>query len=231
MGRLKLEAIRMALRVTHKLLPKFIKYFKFLDLNLFIPYGIFNPTYTLSTELMLRNIRPKGRVADVGCGSGAIAIYIAKNFRVEEVIAYDVNPKALATSLINARLNGVDGKIRFVSSVEELREVGEVDYVVTNPPYLPLEPRDELDISWCGGEDLRSLKEVVRLGCEILRGGGVLALTTSSTAGIDRVMRYLRSLGLKPRVAAVARTPADTIYLVLALKIKWLTCYLLSSRI
>ena len=37
-------------------------------------------------------------------------MYVAKNFRVREVIAYVINPKALATSIINARLSDVEDK-------------------------------------------------------------------------------------------------------------------------
>jgi len=220
MGGFKVELIRLTLRLMHKLLPKFVRYFKFLGLDLYIPYGVFNPVYTVSTALILRHVRPYGRVADLGCGSGVIAVYVAKNFKVREVLAYDVNPKALATSVINARLNGVEDRIKFTSSKEELLDAGEVDYVITNPPYLPVEPRDELDISWCSGEDLRLLKEVVKLGCELLKSEGVLVLTTSSVSGVDRVLGYLRSLSLKPYVAASARIPTDTIYLIHALKIK-----------
>lgn len=220
MGRLRVELIRLTLRFMHKLLPKLVKHFRFLGLNLFIPYGVFNPVYTVSTALILRHVRPYGRVADLGCGSGVIAVYVAKNFRVREVVAYDVNLRALATSVINARLNGVEGKIRFASSKGELLSVGEVDYVIINPPYLPLEPRDELDISWCGGEDLRLLEEVVELGCELLKSRGVMVLTASSASSAGRVLSYLRSLGLKPYVAAWARTPADTVYLIYAVKIK-----------
>ena len=116
MGRLRLVLVRLALRLTHELLPKLVKYFRFVGLNLFIPYGVFNPVYTVSTALILRHVRPYGRVADLGGGSGAIAVYVAKNFRVREVIAYVINPKALATSIINARLSDVEGKIRFVPS-------------------------------------------------------------------------------------------------------------------
>jgi len=221
MGRLAAEVIRVILRLTHKVVPKYMKYFKFMDLHLFIPYEIFNPVYTLSTALILKNIKPHGRVLDLGCGSGAIAIYVAKNFRVREVIAYDVSRKALATSKINARLNNVEDNIVFISRKEELLRITQLDYVVTNPPYLQLEPRDELDVNWCGGADLRLMKELLKIGCKLLKYGGKLIVTASSAANIEYVLSYLRFLGLNPRIAALARTPLDIIYLVYAVKALW----------
>ena len=220
MGRLAAEVIRVALRSAHKVVPKLTKYFKFMDLHLFIPYGVFNPVYTLSTALILKHIKPYGRVLDLGCGSGVIAIYVARNFRVREVIAYDVSRKALATSRINARLNNVEDRIVFVSSRDELLRFTELDYVVTNPPYLKLEPKDELDLNWCGGADLGLMKkEIFRLGCGLLKYGGRLVTATSSATGVGYVLSYLRCLGMKPRIVALARTPLDTIYLVHAVKV------------
>lgn len=217
MSRLRLELIRFTLRLTHKFLPKLMRYFRFLGLGLFVPYGIFNPTFTLSTALILNHVRPYGRVADLGCGSGAIAIFIAKNFKVVEVVAYDLNPKALATAVVNSKLNNVRSKVRFVRARDELLRLGKVDYVITNPPYLPLEPRDELDFAWCGGADLRLLKELIKLGREILREGGVLVTTASSTS-VSKVLDYLNSLNLRARITASVKLPTDTIYLIHALK-------------
>ncbi|MCD6278688.1 MAG: class I SAM-dependent methyltransferase [Desulfurococcales archaeon] len=219
MGKFAAEAIRVILRLTHKVVPKLTKYFKFMDLHLFIPYEIFNPVYTLSTALILKHIKPYGRVLDLGCGSGVIAIYVARNFRVREVIAYDVSRKALATSRINARLNNVEDRIVFVSSRDELLRFTGLDYVVTNPPYLKLEPRDELDLNWCGGRDLGLMKEIFRLGCGLLKYGGRLVATASSATGVGYVLSYLRCLGMKPCIVALARTPLDTIYLVHAVKV------------
>jgi len=85
MKRLRPEAIRSILRLTHKSLPRLAKYFKFLGLNLFIPYRTFNPVYTVSAAPMMRNIRPYGGIANLGCSSGVVAVYVAKNFKVEEL--------------------------------------------------------------------------------------------------------------------------------------------------
>ncbi len=218
MGRLRAELVRFSLRLSHKLLPKYVRYFRFMGLDLFIPSGVFNPTYTLSTKLIIGHVRPEGKVTELGSGSGAIATYVAKNPKVKKVIVYDINPKAIATSLINAELNNVARKVKAVYSEKELLTAEKQDYIIVNPPYLPLEPRDRLDIGWCGGEDLRLLKKVIKEGYEILKDGGVLVLTVSSISGLNQVMNYLKSLGLKPHIIASTKSLIDTIYLIFALK-------------
>ncbi len=218
MGRLRAELVRFSLRLSHKLLPKYVRYFRFMGLVLFIPSGVFNPTYTLSTKLIIGYVRPEGKVTELGSGSGAIATYVAKNPKVKKVIVYDINPRAIVTSLINAELNNVARKVKAVYSERELLTAEKQDYIIVNPPYLPLEPRDRLDIGWCGGEDLRLLKKVIKEGYEILKDGGVLVLTVSSISGLDQVMNYLKSLGLKPHIIASTKSLIDTIYLIFALK-------------
>jgi len=218
MGGLRAQLIRFSLRLPHKLLPKYRRYFRFVGLDLFIPSEVFNPTFALSTKLIIDHVRPEGKVTELGCGSGVIATYVAKNPKVNEVIVYDINPKAIATSLINAKLNNVAEKVKAVYSEKELPSIGKQDYVIINPPYLPLEPRDKLDLGWCGGEDLRLLKKMIRESYMMLKEGGILVLTLSSVSGLNQVMNYLKSLGLKPYIVASTKTLIDIIYLIFAIK-------------
>ena len=230
MGRLRAQFTRFFLRLSHKLLPKCRRYFRFVGLNLFIPSGVFNPTYTLSTKLIIDHASPEGKVTELGSGSGAIATYMAKNPRVKEVIVYDIIPKAIATSLINAKLNNVAEKVKAVYSEEELLSIEKQDYVIINPPYLPLEPEDRLDLGWCGGEDLKLLKKMIREGYILLKEGGILVLAVSSISGLNQVMNYLKSLGLKPHIVASTKSLIDTIYLVFALKAGITVNHRLKSR-
>ncbi len=83
----------------------------------------------------LRRVVPSdaGRIVDVGAGSGAGGISIAS--RATRLLLGDINPAALRYSAINAALN----KIRDVQIAESdvLRGVtGDVDVVISNPPYM-----------------------------------------------------------------------------------------------
>ncbi|WP_440060036.1 class I SAM-dependent methyltransferase [Thermogladius sp. 4427co] len=65
------------------------------------------------TDLLLQNIKipSSGIVLDVGCGYGVIGISIAKAEPNIRVYMVDVNPLAVKTSRLNARLNGVEDRV------------------------------------------------------------------------------------------------------------------------
>lgn len=75
------------------------------------------------------------RAADIGCGSGAAGILVAKRVPQAEVVLVDINPVALRTAGINARLAGVENvhpvHSDMLSGVE-----GTFDLIVSNPPFM-----------------------------------------------------------------------------------------------
>lgn len=75
------------------------------------------------------------RAVDIGCGSGAGAIVIAKRAPEAEVIGVDINPAALRATALNASLAGVGNVV--ARSSDMLRDVeGEFDLIVSNPPFM-----------------------------------------------------------------------------------------------
>ena len=77
------------------------------------------------------------RILDVGTGSGAIAITLAKFVKESEVVAVDISREALAIAERNAERLGV--KVDFVEAdaLGDLSVLGEFDVIVSNPPYIP----------------------------------------------------------------------------------------------
>lgn len=80
-------------------------------------------------------------VVDVGTGSGAIAVAIAKNAPETTVIATDISKPALKTARLNARANSVDGNIIFKHAnlfplIPRERKNNEL-IITANLPYLP----------------------------------------------------------------------------------------------
>jgi len=91
----------------------------------------------VAAALELIGDRP-ARVADVGTGSGALAITIASAAPHTVVWATDTNPEAVAIARANVRRHGLAARI-VVCHGDLLEPIqGAVDLVVANLPYVPL---------------------------------------------------------------------------------------------
>jgi release factor glutamine methyltransferase len=142
-------------------------------------------------ELALREIRGHAtpaaelRVADIGTGSGAIAVTLTAEIPELRVIATDTSAEALAVAAANAQRHHVADRVDFVHTSWADGIVEAVDLVVTNPPYVTsaevadAEPdvRDyEPHVALLGGDDgldgyrqlLASLQARVRAGARLL---------------------------------------------------------------
>jgi ribosomal protein L11 methyltransferase len=87
----------------------------------------------------------RARLLDLGCGSGVLAIALARRFPHAEVIASDMDPIAVAVAEENARLNGVGQRIRFEIAAGLARPglFGPFDAIVANilaGPLITLAP-------------------------------------------------------------------------------------------
>jgi len=152
-------------------------------------------------------------IADIGTGSGAIAIALAKHLPGATVIATDISAEALDVARTNAAEHGVDERIEFVlgDGPEALFEHapisahGGLDYLVSNPPYIPDAEWDdpsmmdahvrehEPELALRGGADgLDVIRRLVRAAPRLMKVGGMLAIETAAStatavaAGIDR---------------------------------------------
>jgi release factor glutamine methyltransferase len=92
------------------------------------------------------------RIVDVGTGSGAIAIAVAKHLESvypggASVTAIDVSPEALAIAKSNAEANGVSDQIKFEvgNLLATLPCEPSLDLVLSNPPYVSESEFAELD--------------------------------------------------------------------------------------
>ncbi len=123
--------------------------------------------------------------ADLGTGSGAIAIALAKTFPQSQVLAVDINPAALAIAQQNAQRNQVKNIEFYQSSwLDSLSNwQRQLSGIITNPPYIPSdvvlnleaevtnhEPHQALD----GGNDgLDDIRLLVHQAPQFLRPGGL----------------------------------------------------------
>jgi release factor glutamine methyltransferase len=93
------------------------------------------PDTELLVELALERLPPRGRLLDMGTGSGAIAVSVAHTRRDASVTALDVSGAALDVARANAAANGAT--VRFLRSNWFTALGSETfDVVASNPPYI-----------------------------------------------------------------------------------------------
>jgi release factor glutamine methyltransferase len=155
------------------------------------------PETELVVELALKELaRDTGGstryVADIGTGSGNIAVSTVRLRSDLFVYATDISREALAIASENARLNGVEGCISFMEGhlLDPFKARGRnrLDMILSNPPYvsaeewadLPSEVKDrEPRAALFGGEDgMEVLRELVVEAPLYLRTGGCMILET-----------------------------------------------------
>lgn len=122
-------------------------------------------------------------VSDIGTGSGAMALAIAKERPRARVIATDISEKALAVARENAASNELTNvEFRHGTACEPIRPE-RLPLIVSNPPYvadsdphlargdLRFEPRSALA---AGADGLDVLREIVACAPKVLIAGGTL---------------------------------------------------------
>ncbi len=82
-------------------------------------------------------------ILDVGTGSGCIAIALAKNINKSTVFALDISKPALNVAVHNSSIN--EANIIFIEADIRRYESGEeFDVIVSNPPYITLNEKEEM---------------------------------------------------------------------------------------
>lgn len=162
------------------------------------------------------------RIADVGTGSGAIAIALAQHLPQAEMTALDISTEALAVAERNARHHGLSDRIRFIESDLLAQPVaGHQSFhaVVSNPPYVPLAEAGDLHPQvrdhepsialFAGPGGLDICRRLIPQAREALQPGGLLALEIghgqreplASMLAAWRSLTFLDDLQHIPRVA------------------------------
>ncbi|KAL3699012.1 hypothetical protein R1sor_017034 [Riccia sorocarpa] len=158
-------------------------------------------------EMAISNDRSlsKGLWADLGTGSGAIAIGVARLLQPSgSVVAVDASTTAVAVARRNVQRYRLQNKVKVVQGFwfSPLQDkAGKLAGVISNPPYIPTEklqtlqaevgkhePKIALDGGADGADDLR---EICYGSVIALRSGGFLALETNGGSQAEAIRDYL----------------------------------------
>lgn len=174
--------------------------------------GVFRPrsdALLLASVVRDRGLARGAKVLDLFTGSGVLAVATALE-GARQVTAVDLSRRAIVTTRLNARRNGV--RVRalrgdlFAPVADE-----RFDLIVANPPYLPGDeklPRGGPARAWEGGHDGRALVDRLCDGArDRLTEQGRLLLVQSSLTGEAATLDRLAAVGLRARLLARRRGP------------------------
>ncbi len=130
---------------------------EFMGLDFWIEEGILIPR--ADTEILVEKVRDISEsnyyplnvtIIDIGTGSGAMAVSLAKYIDNCSIAAIDICPDALRVAAKNADFHKVNDKITFylgnlLDPVDRKEEYGTYNFVISNPPYIPERVIDTLD--------------------------------------------------------------------------------------
>jgi release factor glutamine methyltransferase len=166
------------------------------------------------------------RIADVGTGSGCIALALAKQLPSAEIYATDISAAALEIAKANAARNQLETRVQFLEAdlLGDLRPG--FDIIASNPPYVGESAEDQVQLEvrkfeprgavFAGLAGTEVIQRLIPAAYDRLRPGGWLVIEISGTIAEETNhllrawddMRILQDLQGIPRIA-MARRPVD----------------------
>jgi release factor glutamine methyltransferase len=141
------------------------------------------------------------RIADVGTGSGCIALALAKELPQAEIHATDTSPAALEIARANAARLQLENRVHFLETdLLQGFDAGTFDFVVSNPPYVGESEEDQVQLEvrkfeprsavFAGPTGLEVIARLIPQARAVLRPGGwlVMEISGSIAGGIKHLL-------------------------------------------
>ena len=187
---------------------------EFYDLEFKVCEGVLIPrpeTAELVAQIVA-DTHPGAKILDVGTGSGAIAVALAKSIEGAKVTAVDISDVALEIAAENAERNGVNIAFYKADALGDMSSLGEFDIIVSNPPYIPqsdivrmernvvdYEPHTALFVA--DDDALCFYRSIAQNGVKMLRMGGALYFEIYEQFG-EQIRQMLEQMGYNDIVVA-----------------------------
>ena len=187
---------------------------EFCDLEFKVCEGVLIPrpeTAELVAQIVA-DTHPGAKILDVGTGSGAIAVALAKSIEGAKVTAVDISDVALEIAAENGVRNGVNIAFYKADALGDMSSLGEFDIIVSNPPYIPqsdivrmernvvdYEPHTALFVA--DDDALCFYRSIAQNGVKMLRMGGALYFEIYEQFG-KQIRQMLEQMGYKDIVVA-----------------------------
>jgi release factor glutamine methyltransferase len=158
------------------------------------------------------------RIADVGTGSGCIALALAKELPQAEIHATDISPAALEVAHANAARNQLESRVQFYEA--DLLggcENSSFDFIVSNPPYVGESEEDQVQLEvrkfeprsavFAGHAGTEVIARLIPQAQAVLRPGGWLVMEISGTI-VEQVRELLRDwndVQIRPDLQSIPR--------------------------
>lgn len=220
-SRLRTLLIYLFLRILHKLYYVGGRRIRYISVSIDHDEGlriillpqVFIPKYTLTQMVLCRilyNVRGKF-IHELCSGSGLISLHLAQRNRV---VASDIMYNAVLSTKLNAKVNKRWDNIDVIQMDKgNALRCSVFDIVVLNPPYLPLDARDNTDTLYCCGSNLKLLLQLIISSLKLVRKGGRVYVLVNDIV-LDYVIMLVKRFNLKARVIPVLKTPLDRIFVV-----------------
>ena len=157
------------------------------------------------------------RIADIGTGSGGIALALAKELPNAEIHATDISAAALEVAKANAARHQLELRIQFRQTdlLEGLQPP--FDYVVSNPPYVGESEEDQVQLEvrkfeprnavFSGPHGTEVIARLIPQAHAALRSGGWLVMEISGTIAneVERLLQGWGNIQIKPDLQTIPR--------------------------
>jgi release factor glutamine methyltransferase len=158
------------------------------------------------------------RIADVGTGSGCIAMALAKELPTAEICATDISPAALEVARANAVRHQLEHRIRF-SENDLLKgfKNNSFDFIVSNPPYVGESEEDSVQLEvrkfeprnavFAGPTGAEVIARLIPQAHAALKPGGWLVMEISETIAeeVKHLLRDWKEVSTRPDLQSIPR--------------------------